>query len=106
MRRLHQLQAPTHACVSPLGRWPELRREMATVRARYRSTFRFGVPYRKSAATKHVPAAAEKNIRTAAAAWPNGSGRTVLPCHSERSRGISDYFRISRDVSTSLDTTT
>ena len=54
------------------ARWGDgrSRREMATLRAgKYRSTFRFVVQYRRSAATNHAPAAAEKNTRTAAAAW-------------------------------------
>ena len=61
-----------HACVSPLGQWPEWWREMAMEMAlalgKFQSISPFVVQCQKSAATSHVPAAVEKNIKIAAAA--------------------------------------
>jgi hypothetical protein len=71
----------------------------------FRSIYRSGVQSQKSAGTNRAPVAAGKNIRTAAAASRKSQGAVTSDCHSERSRGISDYFfqvareAIIRDVS-------
>ena len=56
-----------HACVSPLGQWPECQ-GTAMGQARFQSICRFDAQYRRSAATNHVRAVAGKNTRTAAGA--------------------------------------
>src|SRR5882724_5798015 len=93
MRRLHQLRAPTRACVSPLARWRESRREMATVRAKFQSIYQFVVPYQKSGVTNRVPAVAGKNTRTAAAEWPNGAW---LSCVARGDRSQMEFYRRNR----------
>ena len=60
-----QMRARARVSPSQLARWH--RQRTATARAKYRSIFRFGDQYRKSAATNRARAAAGKNTRTAAA---------------------------------------
>src|SRR4029453_15423266 len=105
MRQPRPLRAPTRACVSPLARWRESQPETVTEQGKYRSIFPFAVPYQKWGATNRAPAAAGKNTRTAAVALHKVLGPVVPACHSNRGRGISNCFEISRDVSTPLDMT-
>jgi hypothetical protein len=55
------------ASLNQSAQWPELP-EMATAmeQGKCQSIFRFGAQYQRSAGTNRVPAAAEKNTRTAA----------------------------------------
>src|SRR5262245_47176840 len=75
MHRPRQLRAPTHACVSPLGQWPEWRRQMAMEMAlapeKFPSISPFVVQCQRSAATNRAPAAVGKNTKIAAAALRN-----------------------------------
>jgi len=65
-------QTATRACAIQSARWPQwVETETAMAPGKYRSIFRFGVHCRKLVATKLAPAAAGKNIRTAAAASHN-----------------------------------
>src|SRR5215469_3116624 len=58
----------------------------------YQSICRSVVPCQRSAATNRAPAAAGKNIKTAAAASPKSWRPVASHCHSERGRGISNRF--------------
>src|SRR5690349_18343850 len=79
MRRPRRPPGPSRASVNLLARWRELSREMAMGQGReYQSIYRFVVRCQRLAVTNRAPAAAGKNIRTAAAESPD----ILIPAHS------------------------